>query len=410
MRGLALALVSLIAAWGQTGPGIFYDGGFAGTTQGSGLLYVPVSGNVHSGLMGLWDGEPRVSHFEDGRLRIGLAPGDLARAGMHEIRVRDPVTGAVSNPLPFHVWLPRRAEALAYDAARDRLYAADGETLLAIDLARGAVLGETHTGEPFLRMRVSGGGAYLYAMTPSRVWRRFDLLDEAPWLGPGIELFSGYEIAPMPGAPESFAAVTGLTREQTRIAIYDGVVPRPRVHMLDQTLHSALLTFDGQGSLGAYTSRVTFAGPGQIGLEWYEYFHKLEVTSDGVASGGRVLIRAGERFTFLKGRAFTSERIYDAAGQLEYLLPGYPVSSGLGPAADDEGRVAYVERLDRDTAARLTVLDAVSLEPLWSLVIPPIATGAPAPAFIGLGKGRFAYTDPERGIVCSIRPRSPISP
>lgn len=399
-RAVCLLFGAALGAAAQSVPVIRYENRFAGADVGSGPFEVSVVGtNLHAGAVGLWNGERRGTRYQDGKLYIQLAAGDLARVGMGEVRVADRLSGAVSNPLPFFVWLPGKVDALAHDPARDRLYVASQEVVRVID-GRGELLGVVERSASVLR--AGDGGQYLYVLGRDGPWRRFELLDDAPWLGEAVEMHGLRDIVPMPGAPQSFAGLSSLEDGKVRVAIYDGPSPRPLDHVESASYFASRLAFDGP-------SRLYWVWddnhPWRLGLSLGERLRRMRVSADGLEVEEQRLLLANRTLAVREGRIFTRGRILSEPDiEPQFLFGGWGVE---GPATGPDGLVGYIDRVAAEGGSRLVALDARSLEPRWILPVPDTWTPdgfglAPAP-FAGMGKGRFAYGSVQ-GLVVTTEP------
>jgi hypothetical protein len=388
------SILLLVAASGaaQPRPVVFFDGGFAGAALGSPEQEVTLRvANVTATTVALWNGEERPLRVEDGVARVRLGAEDLLRLGMSEIVLLDRATGVRSNPAPFHVWLPTHTPAVAYDRTHDRLYAAsDSGSLFVIDPTAGSVLAQIQLAHEALQLRVSEGGRYLYTQGRDSVWTRCDLLADSPWLGAAVELFAATELQPLPGLPDSFAVARPF--EQI-IEIYDGVAPRRNSYGPIPPGFSHVIQFASASDLLLLCTDYGLPG---LGLQGPETFLRLTITEGGLTLAAQETAAFGGYF------ATAARKIFLRSGDvlnLDDWQPEHTIEVVADMAPADAGRVALLVY-----GARLIMMDADSMNPLWVLLMPPVESSPFGRHMVPAGGGRMALSFSGYGLFITGKP------
>lgn len=230
----------------QVSPSSVVIGGPAFTLTVTGTRFFPDS-QVY------WNGAPRTTtYLGPDTLSAEIAAQDIAVAGSAPVKVVNPASeGGASNWMTVTIGnlatriIPERANDVTWDAAHNLLYASipstsskNGNRVLAIDPATGAIAASVFAGSEPGRLAVSRDGQYLYVgLDGANAIKRFILpsltADLTIPLG-SSSFFGAYyalDIQVAPGSPRTVAvslAIAGLSPSaQGGIAIFDDAVARP---------------------------------------------------------------------------------------------------------------------------------------------------------------------------------------
>ncbi|HEX8283950.1 MAG TPA: Calx-beta domain-containing protein [Pyrinomonadaceae bacterium] len=297
--------------------------------------------------------------------------------------------GATPTPTPFASFV-RQVEVnvrnLAYSPATQTIFAsvysfagANGNSVLQIDPATGAVGSPVFVGSDPSRMAFSDDGLTMYVVLEgANAVRRFDVAAGTPGAQYSITRAdscangSASYVAVMPGRPQTVA----VTRSCGGTVVLDDGVPRPQ---------EAAATLSGQPHFGVSPSRL-YTTVRDFAVRKYA-LTAAGLTEDG---GPALLTKGGEtQFDRTRGLIFSArgDVINPETGQTLAQLPGTG-QMAIDPAA---GRVYFLGPDPSGAAGdyRITGYDMTTFQPVGYTTV----TGAPvAPTeFIRWGSNGFAF-------------------
>ncbi len=291
-------------------------------------------------------------------------PADLASVGTAEVTIHDYLTGFDSNPLPFWTSLKVNTLDMASSQGTGQLFLVDGSSLAILNTLAGAV--EATVPLVADTIRVSSDGSYLYAANLNAFSgiTRYELLQQAPWLGTSVALphSSGDSIqdfAPMPGSPGTIAVAVGIG--SSTVTIYDGAIPRPNTTSIPW-----LGATSGPG--GAEAGALQFsADGGTLYFVWATttpILSTMPVTAKGVGkaitTGGTTYL-GGQAAVLYEGRIYTAiGSVFDAT-TLSHV--GTLPASSFTPLAANGAIIIFSGAVQG--LCSLQAFDPVTLLPLW---------------------------------------------
>lgn len=290
--------------------------------------------------------------------------------------------GVASTPGVVQITLSKKD--FAYSSANQRLYVsvpanapAFANSLIAINVATGALDSAIAIGGDPDRLAISDDGQYLYAgLNGANSVRRYDIQSQT--LGPefGLTTEAGVptqaeDLKVVPGQPTSLA----ISLQNSVLAIYDSGIQRP--------LKTPLLT--------ARNDRIQFGANASIlyGYEYDGYFQKLSVDSNGVtrvSANARAI--SGSDFKFSQGLVYSNRSdVYDPEAKAE--VGHFPTKGEVVPDPANN-RVYLVGNNVSDFGAIITACDAHTFLPIASLAVSE-GTGQITGAIL-CGPGMLAYS------------------
>lgn len=310
-----------------------------------------------------------------------------------------------------------KASDLAYDAARDRLYAsipnseaANGDQIVALDPATGAVSAQWRTARNPNLLALAGDGSrvfFTYGLelfaSPTRFSpepERISALDlasgEAPEGFPDYPRYAdaSFSIRDLIALPEHSASVVAIdsiyanSGSSTKwrlhsLRVYDNGTARPKPLLAPSFKCSSL-------AQGAHWTQLYCWDGSEI--------VRLAVDEEGVSAGSVIRLLPG-RGT-LGRMAYHQGRIYTTTGNVVDVEAGRVVRrvNAYGPVAVQDGRVYWLEPGNGPTTVILRAFDAATLEVAGEKTVN--VTGPAAGRLVACGNGRLAFqTDQEIYIV-----------
>jgi hypothetical protein len=246
---------------------------------------------------------------------------------------------ASSQPAPdaiatdFVRQIPLSTKDIVYDKNTKKIYASipgfvpnRGNSLTQVDPATGAVGGSVFIGSEPGKLTISDNGQYIYStLDGASAIRRFDVAAQTAGLQFAIAS-TPYDMAVLPGKPESIAVTTGT------VAIYDNEVRRQTVASNPNFSAFTFLDF----SSTADTLYATSGGG--------SYLNKISVTPGGASvSTSTAISGPGSDFRYDNGRIYLAfGQVLDAAtGTLLGTFPGL-TSNALVLPDSAAGRVYFL--------------------------------------------------------------------
>lgn len=330
--------------------------------------------------------------------QITFQAEDNASVGMHELTVRDEVSGKTSNPIPYLVHLEQENRFLTFNPQRKLLYAVTygrtgTEDLVVLDSQSMARLGGVLTGTQ-ARPLLSTDGAYLYCKVSTLTgtfWRRFQTLGEDPWLQQATDFTGSLVLGVVPGYADR-VLLGSHNGSNTVLELADQGVKKGSALVLPMATNSPSdIVFEDSSTAyvllntsSAYEKDVIRVKLGEQGVE----------SAQTVANGLWLL----ESQTILKGHLFSRTGTVMDTSNFN-TVARFPTATH-GPVAVGD-RIAYT-RMPSSYYCLLTVVDPVTLRPEWSMWGGEDCSGSGD--LVALDDGRLAWSSHSGKIYVAKRP------